>query len=725
MAGEQWPETPVANDISFWPQDQLRTNILTERNVTKDSQYSKYLSNIENSWIISWFEVTTTSIGTWEAWTHVTSTSWKKFYIHIKNFKEISVTWDYWYVYLYLPQNKIDAFLNNDERWIAIAEIAEWQSFPETNAIPLAIINWSIVVDSRTMISAKNTVDSSSQSIDDVINTVNYLNQEMQPYWDWSDWTCIIESWNHYLTAKTYNFDNLYICSWATIHFCWDWVPVIKVKNCFCNMWTISTYWPWVTDRAVTYRIGWVTHNVKNTLNAFTAFDPWWPFTFSWGNWWAYSYAGWAWGGAWCSWCKWWWPTADYYWDGWAWAECAWWGWGWAWSCWYLCNSWWCCSKWWAWWNASPCVGWNWWNWAWWQACSASHWSWWGWWYWYLCWGNGWNWWSYWWQSSWWAWGDWWDWYLCCWGNWWNWATPRCWSAWKWGNWWNSYCWVGWNWGTGWPWGNWGNSVYWNWWAWGNWASYSSWWVYWSWGKGWDSVYWTWWRWWNWNANNGWNGWNSYYGTWWEWGTGWAAGNWYNTTLWCPWGKWGCSMFWNWGNAGDTGNWYANCYSPTAGNTWWCSAYWTWGKWWKPWVWWYAIAAAWQGWHWRNWWIWWDTKASMCWCCTATWGTGWDAWGWQYALFIITCKGFNTCIDASWWTWGRWWNAPIACWTWGNWGRWWVWWEVLILYWDCFTTWSINVSWWAWWAWGSGCKAAWAAWATWANWCCSIAQMII
>lgn len=552
-----------------------------------------------------------------------------------------------------------------------------------------------------------------------------------QTFGNGSDWNLVIPSGCCcMIEAKNYQFNNLTICSGWLLRFCGDWVPVLRVKGCFCNLGKISTYWPYVTNKDVALQVWWVIHNVKNTCNWFTAFEPFSKVVWKGGTGWAAGASpGWNWGDwgdSWANGCK----GCTSYWGNWgSSAECAGGWWGWWWTCYYKCYDARHRSNWWAWGNATACIGWNWGNGWWGQSCSAYHWGGWGWGYGYLCGGN----WGCWWgwgYSCVWQWGRGWDGYLCKGWDGWAWGYAYCALQWKWGNGWDSYCGTWGNGWVGWPGWNWGCSVYWNWGNWGNWGSNStSYWSWWVWGRGWDSVYGTWGNWGNGWQNNIWgNGWNSYY---WKWGNGWTGSNapWYSwQACGCIGWKGGCSIFGNWGDAWNSGTSYANHCWPVRWNDWGDSLYWTWGKGWVAGACRYAQGTPGRWWFGRNWGEGGQARLGTCTSCVYWYCTGWkwgDAWGGQYALFILACRGCNVCIDASWGNGWKWGCAPITCWKgWDGWNGW-VWWEVMILYRCSFTQGSINVSWWAWGAAGTWNCANGTAGTAWRNGCCSIAQLIV
>lgn len=266
-------------------------------------------------------------------------------------------------------------------------------------------------------------------------------------------------------------------------------------------------------------------------------------------------------------------------------------------------------------------------------------------------------WWGWWWWMEWWwtcaQWCDWCPATPCYWWNWWDWWSVSWCSAWWWG-WWYWYCrwWKWWNWST-WRWLYW-----WNWWdsmfcGWDWWQSCCAWhWWYWHLIKWWDwwastSVYACAAHWWNW--------WDSIRWNWWAW---WRNCDSFNGCGWQPWSWWN-SIWWNWGNAWTSASSYCV----------WAHHWWRWRNWW-------SVTA-------YSWWCWWN----------AIWS--------RYTLVLSARNFYNNCICANWGNWGNW---STYNWCWWNWTNWW---NVYIIYWCCFTQWSINTCWWTWWTgcipWCAGC----------------------
>lgn len=421
------------------------------------------------------------------------------------------------------------------------------------------------------------------------------------PFWTWIDWDCVIDT-DTRLCAKEYNFRNLTICSGVKLNFCWDWVPVIRVSNCFCNLWEIDLY-AWDEVQCCLEKSSIIFDKILNICNNWIVIPQnlwWWEWwcpvdTSTWVGWY-----GWNWWWLWEAGCDWEW--ASDFWLGWQPWNNSWWWWGGGWKVCWNCATCQVGTNWWDWWDW---IWWDWWQaacrwsisggWWWWWFGLYKWWNWWsalatnGWWY-------GWNWWDS--CYCWWKWWDacknpwkWWFWYFCCWWDWWDWLQ------WWWWDWWDSY--------------------YWNWWnGWYSCFRWTIWWV------GWNSVYWTGWKWWGWCATSSciyykvcysvsWN--------WWNWRNWWDAWDNANTTTLASWNWWDARwvMYWLWL---FVNNWYNNCIN----------------------------------WKWWNWWngsiINWNNHSDWCtsWC-----KFGWDWWDWAN-VYIYSIDFTQWTIDVSWWKWWCW-----------------------------------------------------------------------
>lgn len=184
------------------------------------------------------------------------------------------------------------------------------------------------------------------------------VNDKICPsFWNWCDWDLHITSscvdgnyWRAWMCAKEWNLCNLTIDAWVCVYFCWDWTPTIFVQNCFCNLWTIDTYWARNCASSSYVLPYWIIETKSQYQHTAECLNPWaWEdWIINWGNWWN----GWR-----CS-------TAVNWWN---WFYWTWWYW----------QNWSCCFYWWNWWRWRIWGnGWVWerWWWSWWCAITSQYW---------------------------------------------------------------------------------------------------------------------------------------------------------------------------------------------------------------------------------------------------------------------------------------------------------------------------------------------------------------
>ena len=676
-ANTQWQVS-----FAFWVDDTISAYITKEHFDKIDDSindiYENWLDKLRTD-VVSWLQV---KISGWPIliWSSYYDFAWWTLTLtnNATNYIEIDEDWN-------LVVNTTDWTLENAKiskvttSWWAVTNIEDWRLWTVWGKIGWVDIH---ELTEKTYINKDDEfliTDSENIYQNKKIKAENILLN----LWDWSDWNCVISS-DTIMEAKKYNFENFTVCSWVKLCFCWDAIPVIKVRCLFDNQWEIYLQNIHLTEKIANIISPiWIVKTVANIkwLSEIVE-EIWWDWWYrgrrlgawwvvcwycwaNWGDWW------WIWE-SWCNWCDDWTRT---WWAGWTWTEFAWGGWWWwAWWCWSVvwCN----------WWNASWCT---WWKWGDWWTC----WWWWGgWWFWLCQWGDWWNWWA---GNVSWSWGNWWN-SCCLWWNWWNWwggSTSYA-QLTDWWRWWDWYC-CWWNWWAGgafwnwWDWGNWIMVKWWNWWC----ASTTCWWRGWNW---WYSVYWCWWNWWAWWCGSSRQRWD--WGNWWywyiRWGNWWKGGDCSGDYPWWDWWRWGDSylQWWTW--------WEWGCWLSAARHNWW--------DWWDSRMWMYTLVVfgdcicawiiCWPWWNWGNWWKWWNNN-----CCTYSWWNWWNwwrGWDWWNAYLVYRTCGIEWCYYVKWWKggcWWRWWTTclgPISnvadainC-VWRNWKDWTDWkdWEVILI--NCF-----------------------------------------
>lgn len=168
-----------------------------------------------------------------------------------------------------------------------------------------------------------------------------------------NDGDCIVETDEIWDVSRQYEFNNLTICSGATLRFCGNWIARIKVRCCLDNQWVIDMRRPYVPSCSYLDEVSGCC-----LINAAHNWDNDWVW-----KWWCGTHSCcWHWYG-WCDWED---ANNGHWWNGGDWASnpgtgCPydwlnwgnWWGWkcgldGWWWGgWWYWTGNWWNWGNWW------------------------------------------------------------------------------------------------------------------------------------------------------------------------------------------------------------------------------------------------------------------------------------------------------------------------------------------------------------------------------------------
>ena len=476
--------------------------------------FNMSLDSIINEWVVSWLEVSASSVSSGKAFVSVTRTWSESFLLWVHLTADETVTlWNNKKIYLSIDQSKIDDWLLVNLDWSNVASIVVWDSWPVSwTYLKLAETDWSWnITDERIFVKLKwykrkwlsinkilyvdenwdevelwydNTIDewkaivvsSTWLSLQSPSVNIVWLTEKISASSD--DYFVLTDSENSFLNKKITksNFSKTISPIWWN----WSdwslnissWTSTISLTNDFVvkNYSSITISWSAILD------ITWVTWNNWGVAYIRCSWDfnmTWWTIRMNgqWWAWWTLPSRNWYWWkdmlwvvstNPWIEQWAWWvwvpvkmlryaWITQAYCWW--------WWWWNWAWSLWWRWG-----------WILIIEVAWDF-NFSWWTIQSnwndwwTSIWGWWGWWGWWtiLCFFNNLvsNTWTK--QCNWWNWGKWWNgWYVETWGWWGGWFS-------SWGAWLANANWV-----------NWTSNSYWTWWVW--WAVwYKEWWGWWGW----------------------------------------------------------------------------------------------------------------------------------------------------------------------------------------------------------------------------------------------------
>lgn len=128
----------------------IRTALLNWNNISRDTDFSKYIETVSEPWVIEGLEVSATKVGIWKARVPCERTNWETIYALVYNSSEATISWN-GEVYILVSQTYIDDWELANEDWTWIATIEVWTT-PSKNALKLATITSWTVVDNRNMI---------------------------------------------------------------------------------------------------------------------------------------------------------------------------------------------------------------------------------------------------------------------------------------------------------------------------------------------------------------------------------------------------------------------------------------------------------------------------------------------------------------------------------------------------------------------------------------------
>ena len=128
----------------------IRTALLNWNNITRDTDFSKYIESVSEPWVIEWLQVSASEVAVWKARVLCERTGGETIYslVTVTSAQSISGNGD---VYIEVAQEYIDNWELANEDWTGIATINVW-TMPSKNALKLAEKDWSTVVDARNMI---------------------------------------------------------------------------------------------------------------------------------------------------------------------------------------------------------------------------------------------------------------------------------------------------------------------------------------------------------------------------------------------------------------------------------------------------------------------------------------------------------------------------------------------------------------------------------------------
>ena len=128
----------------------IRTALLNWNNISRDTDFSKYIETVSEAGVIEWLEVSATKVWIWKARVPCERTNGETIYALVYNSSEVTISGN-GDVYIEVSQTYIDDWELANEDWTGIATIQVW-TMPSKNALKLATITDWTVVDNRNMI---------------------------------------------------------------------------------------------------------------------------------------------------------------------------------------------------------------------------------------------------------------------------------------------------------------------------------------------------------------------------------------------------------------------------------------------------------------------------------------------------------------------------------------------------------------------------------------------
>lgn len=147
----------------------IRTKLLNWNNITRDTDFSKFIQTVSEPWVIEGFTVTANSVAVWQARVPCERTNGETLYALIYNTAPVSISGN-GEVYILVNQTYIDDGELANEDWTGIATIVVGTT-PSKNALKLATITGGVVTDNRHIIPKVWELETYIQSLNTRMNT--------------------------------------------------------------------------------------------------------------------------------------------------------------------------------------------------------------------------------------------------------------------------------------------------------------------------------------------------------------------------------------------------------------------------------------------------------------------------------------------------------------------------------------------------------------------------
>jgi len=159
----------------------IRTALLNWNNISRDTDFSKYIESVSEPWVIEWLEVSATKVWIWKAFVPCLRTNGETIYALVYISSEVSISGN-GDVFIQVSQTYIDDWELANEDWTGIATIQVW-TMPSKNALKLATIsNWT-VTDARNMIPKVWELNTQIESIFDSLEDLDERVEKLEEAW--------------------------------------------------------------------------------------------------------------------------------------------------------------------------------------------------------------------------------------------------------------------------------------------------------------------------------------------------------------------------------------------------------------------------------------------------------------------------------------------------------------------------------------------------------------
>lgn len=225
----------------------VRTALLNGNNINLDSDFSKYVESLTSQWVISWFDMTTTSVGVGKAFVQCTRTNGETIMVYVENTESIAISGN-WYIVIKVPQAMIDDWTNNPADWIGIATVELVETLPSANYMTLWQIVGGVLADVRYFIPKAQAFETNINNLLSRMTTAEADIEALQLAWipDHLEQSWVI--WEKYTSSN-----QLFI----------QWEPTANDSTITYGIWNVAAntqvhiqrIWSWTASNTITLKV--------------------------------------------------------------------------------------------------------------------------------------------------------------------------------------------------------------------------------------------------------------------------------------------------------------------------------------------------------------------------------------------------------------------------------------------------------------------------------------